>query len=175
MKTIVNEVFLSPGDFHFATSPTRLRTILGSCVAVTLWHPARQIGAMCHFMLPSRVRKSAELNGKYGDEAIEMFIEHARAHRTAPEDYQLKLFGGGEMFPHHKRDVHFSDVARMNIRAALELADSYDLDVIAQDMGSTGYRNIIFDLCNGHVWVRHKPIRTTTEDGDEKNKRSTGR
>jgi chemotaxis protein CheD len=175
MKTIVNEVFLSPGDFHFATSPTRLRTILGSCVAVTLWHPARQIGAMCHFMLPSRVRKSAELNGKYGDEAIEMFIEHARAHRTAPEDYQLKLFGGGEMFPHHKRDVHFSDVARMNIRAALELADSYDLDLIAQDMGSTGYRNIIFDLCNGHVWVRHKPIRTTTEDGDEKNKRSAGR
>jgi chemotaxis protein CheD len=171
----VAEIFLSPGEFHFATSPTRLRTILGSCVAITLWHPARKIGAMCHFMLPSRIRKSGELNGKYGDEAIELFMQQARAHHTAPEDYQLKLFGGGEMFPGHRRDVHFSDVARMNINAALELAADYDLDLIAQDMGSTGYRNVIFDLCSGHVWVRHKPIRTSTQDGNEKNKRTGGR
>lgn len=175
MNGVVEEVFLAPGDFRFATSPTRLRTILGSCVGVTLWHPTRKIGAMCHFMLPSRRRLSGELNGKYGDEALEMFIQQARAHHTEPEEYQLKLFGGGEMFPHHKRDVHFSDVARMNIHAALELADSYDLDVIAQDLGSTGHRNVIFDLRNGHVWVRHQPIRTGTDDGDEKNKRAAGR
>jgi len=170
-----DEIFLAPGDFCFATSPTRIRTILGSCVGITLWHPARKIGAMCHFMLPSRTHRCGVLNGKYGDEAIEMFIEQARAHRTAPEDYELKLFGGGEMFPDHKRSVHFSDVARMNICAALELADSHDLDLIAQDMGSTGYRNVIFDLCNGHVWVRHQPIRTSSEHGDEKNKRTASR
>ncbi|MGV6394246.1 chemoreceptor glutamine deamidase CheD [Pseudomonas caspiana] len=175
MNTHIDEVFLAPGDFCFATSPTRIRTILGSCVGITLWHPSRKIGAMCHFMLPSRTHRCGALNGKYGDEAIEMFIEQARAHRTAPEDYELKLFGGGEMFPDHKRSVHFSDVARMNIRAALELADDHDLDLIAQDMGSTGYRNVIFDLCNGHVWVRHQPIRTTTEHGDEKNKRIASR
>lgn len=175
MTTTVDEVFLAPGDFHFATSPTRIRTILGSCVGITLWHPTRKIGAMGHFMLPSRAQRCGVLNGKYGDEAIELFIEQARAHRTSPEDYQLKLFGGGEMFPHHSRGVSFNNVARMNIRAALELADSHDLDLIAQDMGSTGYRNVIFDLCNGHVWVRHKPIRTSTEHGDEKNKRTASR
>ncbi|MET0125394.1 MAG: chemoreceptor glutamine deamidase CheD [Pseudomonas caspiana] len=175
MNTTVDEVFLAPGDFHFATSPTRIRTILGSCVGITLWHPTRKIGAMCHFMLPSRTHRCGVLNGKYADEAIELFIEQAKAHRTAPEDYQLKLFGGGEMFPDHKRGVHYSDVARMNISAALELADSHNLDLIAQDMGSTGYRNVIFELSNGHVWVRHKPIRTSTEHGDEKNKRTASR
>lgn len=175
MTTTVDEVFLAPGDFHFATSPTRIRTILGSCVGITLWHPTRKIGAMGHFMLPSRAQRCGVLNGKYGDEAIELFIEQARAHRTSPEDYQLKLFGGGEMFPHHSRGVSFNNVALMNIRAALALADSHDLDLIAQDMGSTGYRNVIFDLCNGHVWVRHKPIRTIAEHGDEKNKRTASR
>ncbi|OPG75215.1 chemotaxis protein CheD, partial [Pseudomonas ogarae] len=29
----VAEVYLAPGEFRFATCPTRLRTILGSCVA----------------------------------------------------------------------------------------------------------------------------------------------
>ncbi|MCG6574411.1 chemoreceptor glutamine deamidase CheD [Pseudomonas sp. AF32] len=154
------EVYLAPGDFRFATCPTRLRTILGSCVAITLWHPERKIGAMCHFMLPSRLRCSTALNGMYADEAIELFVREARAHRTDPEDYQLKLFGGGEMFPELQREVPFGDVARLNINAALEMAALYRLDLIAQDLGSTGYRSIIFDLCNGDVWVRHQPIRT---------------
>ena len=154
------EVYLAPGEFRFATSPTRLRTILGSCVAVTLWHPERKIGGMSHYMLPSRARCSTALNGMYADEAIELFVRQAKAHRTEPEDYQLKLFGGGEMFPELQRQVPFGDVARMNVNAALEMAALYRLDLIAQDMGSTGYRSIIFDLCSGDVWVRHQPIRT---------------
>lgn len=156
----VPEVYLAPGEFRFATSPTRLRTILGSCVAVTLWHPERKIGGMCHYMLPSRARCSTALNGMYADEAIELFVRQAKAHCTEPEDYQLKLFGGGEMFPELQRQVPFGDVARMNVNAALEMAALYRLDLIAQDMGSTGYRSIIFDLCSGDVWVRHQPIRT---------------
>jgi len=159
-RKAAEEVYLAPGDFRFATCPTRLRTILGSCVAITLWHPERKIGAMCHFMLPSRLRCSTALNGLYADEAIELFVREARAHRTEPEDYQLKLFGGGEMFPELQREVPFGDVARLNVNAALEMAALYRLDLIAQDMGSTGYRSIIFDLCNGDVWVRHQPIRT---------------
>ena len=79
------EVYLAPGEFRFATSPTRLRTILGSCVAVTLWHPERKIGGMCHYMLPSRARCSTALNGMYADEAIELFVRQAKAHRTEPE------------------------------------------------------------------------------------------
>lgn len=154
----VPEVYLAPGEFRFATCPTRLRTVLGSCVAITLWHPQRKIGGMCHFMLPGRTRCTTALNGKYADEAIELFARKARSYHTEPEEYQLKLFGGGEMFPHLQRHVPFGDVARMNVNAALEMAALYRLDLIAQDMGSTGYRSIVFDLCNGDVWVRHQPI-----------------
>ncbi|HEX8592674.1 MAG TPA: chemoreceptor glutamine deamidase CheD [Pseudomonas sp.] len=174
MKKTVETLFLSPGEFRFETRPVRLRTLLGSCIAVTLWHPERKIGAMCHYMLPSRDRKSEPLSGKYGDEAIELFIRQALAHGTVAEDYQLKLFGGGQMFPDLRQDLHFSDVARMNIRAALEMADHYHLHLIAQDMGSTGHRNVIFDLGTGHVWVSHKPIRATIKNGHEKNQCTGG-
>ena len=50
----VIEIFLQPGDFYFGDKDTRIRTILGSCVSITLWHPTRLIGGMCHFLLPFR-------------------------------------------------------------------------------------------------------------------------
>jgi len=105
------EIFLTPGEFRFETGSTRLRTILGSCVAITWWHPIHKIGGMCHFMLPSRVRKTTELDGKYADEAFELFLLNAKNFRTRPEDYQMKLFGGGQMFPGQRRSSSSGDVA----------------------------------------------------------------
>ena len=61
------EIFLEPGEFQFTTDPdVRLRTLLGSCVALTMWHPKCRYGAMCHFLLPSRGR-SAQLVGERCD------------------------------------------------------------------------------------------------------------
>ena len=45
---------LMPGDFVFGNSELKLKTLLGSCVAITLWHPDKKIGGMCHYMLPGR-------------------------------------------------------------------------------------------------------------------------
>lgn len=42
----VCETVLAPGDVVFETRPVRLRTLLGSCVAITFWHPHRRIGGM---------------------------------------------------------------------------------------------------------------------------------
>jgi len=48
------EIFLGPGDLFFGDRDTRIRTLLGSCVAVTLWHPRAKLGGMCHFVVPTR-------------------------------------------------------------------------------------------------------------------------
>ena len=50
----VIEIFLQPGDFYFGDRDTRIRTLLGSCVSITMWHPRLHVGGMCHFMLPER-------------------------------------------------------------------------------------------------------------------------
>lgn len=54
------DIFLQPGEWYFGEGNTRVRTTLGSCVAIVLWHPVRRIGGMCHYMLPSRGRPSDE-------------------------------------------------------------------------------------------------------------------
>ncbi|AZF31638.1 Chemotaxis protein CheD [Pseudomonas sp. R4-35-07] len=171
----VVEVVLAPGQVSFATRPTRLRTLLGSCVAITFWHPQRLIGGMCHFMLPARSRKGQPLDGKYADEALELLLRHAHANGTQAQDYQVKLFGGGEMFPEQPRPLPAQDVASLNIRAALALAERHHLHLTAQDMGSTGYRTIVFDLWNGNVWVRHQPMGTFKKNAYQKNQRAVGR
>ncbi|MDU8432652.1 chemoreceptor glutamine deamidase CheD [Pseudomonas syringae] len=171
----VAEIVLAPGDVVFESKPARLRTLLGSCVAFTFWHPQRRIGGMCHFMLPERARKGQQLDGKYGDEALQILIRHALANGTLAEEYQVKLFGGGEMFPTKRQDPHVQNVADRNIDAALALTKKHHLKLTAQDLGSTGHRNIIFDLWNGNVWVRHQPMEALEKDAKQKNQRIAGR
>jgi chemotaxis protein CheD len=56
------------------------RTLLGSCVSITLWHPARRIGAMSHFLLAEPGQEGARaLDGRYGDEALELMLADAAA------------------------------------------------------------------------------------------------
>jgi chemotaxis protein CheD len=149
------EVLLQPGEFYFGGAATRIRTLLGSCVAITMWHPARKIGGMCHYMLPSRQTPSRPLDGKYADEAMALFMLEVARHHTRPEEYQVKLFGGGTMFPGYSEKTN---IALSNVRAARRLVKQHHLRLRAEDLGRNGHRNVIFDISSGHVWVRHQKL-----------------
>ena len=151
----VIEIFLQPGEFYFGDENTRIRTLLGSCVSITMWHPTLRIGGMCHYMLPSRNRPhSGAPDGRYADEAIELFLQELRASGTSPADYEVKLFGGGDMFPQHKKRGGCADVPCRNVGAGRELVKKHGFRIKAEDLGGCGHRNIIFDVWSGHVWVR---------------------
>ena len=159
----VIDVVLEPGQFHFADADVRIGTLLGSCVAITMWHPRSRLGGMCHYLLPSRGPNpwsdDDPLDGRYGDEALEMFMREIQQAGTYPEDYQAKLFGGGNQFPGHGQAPPF-DVAARNVEAGVNLLAEYGLPVTAKHVGGSGPRQVILDLANGHVWVRHRRIST---------------
>jgi chemotaxis protein CheD len=100
------EVFLQPGEFYFGEGKTRIRTLLGSCVAITLWHPRLHLGGMSHYVLPNRRhrKKHEPLDGRYADEVMEMFMRELRHSHTKPGEYEVKIFGGGRMFQHEGKD-----------------------------------------------------------------------
>jgi len=160
------EIFLQPGDFYFGDVNTRIRTILGSCVSITMWHPTRMIGGMCHFLLPTRPKSSgAALNGHYADEAMKMFLQEIKTAKTHPSEYRVKVFGGGNMFNHLKKeksanpgDKQFDmDVPGRNVQVARSLITSSGFRIEAEDMGGNGHRQLIFDIWSGDVWVRKPP------------------
>ena len=158
------EIFLDPGEFQFTTDPDiRLRTLLGSCVALTMWHPKRRYGAMCHYLLPTRgkARKGA-LDGRYGDEAYLMFLNEATRHNTDPADYEIKLFGGGDMFPGISK-FGGPGIGQKNISAGLALLDHFGLSLKARHVGGSGHRVVMLDVWDGSVWVKHQALMTPGE------------
>lgn len=72
----VVDVYLKPGEIFFGGRDHRICTILGSCVAITLWHPRLLIGGMCLRMLPGsrKLRRPGRLDGKYADDAMLLFV-----------------------------------------------------------------------------------------------------
>jgi len=156
----VVEIVLNPGDFYFGGANTRIRTLLGSCVSITMWHPLRLIGGMCHYMLPSRnVKRFGKLDGRYADEAMLMFFQAAVRFDTDPGDYIVKLFGGGNMFPHRIKKRGCADIAHKNAEAALVLTERYGFKIAAQNMGGSGHRQVVFDIWSGDVWVRQVDVQ----------------
>lgn len=154
-STDCKEVFLRPGEFHFGGGYTRIRTLLGSCVAVTLWHPQLRLGGMSHYLLPSRAKgHGTRLDGRYGDESIRLFLKHIAECGTSPAEYQAKVFGGGNMFA--ERHAATPLVGARNVAAAHEMLARHGIRTVASSVGEEGYRKIAFDLWSGDVWVGHE-------------------
>ncbi|NMG36181.1 chemotaxis protein CheD [Azoarcus sp. TTM-91] len=148
------ECYLGMGEFQFASGPLRLRTLLGSCVAIVLWHPERGIGGMCHYMLPSRQPPlGAPPDGRYGDEAMMLFDQAIARYRSQAADYRAQVFGGGNMFPRQQAEGSTLDIGRRNIDTAHRLLAERGIPIVAEHLGGYGHRKLVFDVHSGKVWL----------------------
>lgn len=146
--TATRRIFLEPGEFYFGAAPLKLATLLGSCVTVTLWHPRRHIGGMCHIMLPERSGRHARLDGRFATEAFQLFDAAIAKADSLPAQYQAKLFGGGDMFPGSGFTLN---VGVKNIAMAHELLKQRGIRLVSEHTGGAGHRKMVFDLASGEV------------------------
>ena len=147
------QVILMPGQMSFSTAHAQLRTLLGSCVSITVWHPGRRIGGMCHFLLPKRQRKLGEaLDGKYGDEAMEAMVEKLLRTGTKPSEYVAHLYGGADTMP-EGNGLKFN-VGERNIERGWTLIDHYGFQLEGVDVGEDVPRMVALDLGTGQVEMR---------------------
>lgn len=159
MKDLIG-IFLKPGDWYVANADYQIRTILGSCVSITLWHPAMRIGGMSHFLLPSRggEAKHQLLDGRYGDEALQLMLNNLKQYGISPSECQGKIFGGGDMFPDQTREGTIN-VGQRNGEIARTLLLKNNISVLSECLFGIGHRQVIFDLSRGDVWSHQvKPI-----------------
>lgn len=154
-----NEVFLQPCEYFFGTGACRIRTVLGSCVSLVFWHKQRLLGGMCHFMLPSRGKAcSGGLSGMYGDEAMELMLREIAATSLSPREFQVRLYGGGDMFPGLNRGSERDTIGQQNVRMARNLIEHYRLNCISSNVEGVGHRQLLFDIASGQVAVRHPQL-----------------
>ncbi|MGZ3254570.1 MAG: chemotaxis protein CheD [Burkholderiaceae bacterium] len=151
MKHLDNKlsIYLLPGDVVMADQRHVLRTTLGSCVSITLWHPARKVGVMSHFMLPTASDDDqGKLDGRYADIAMDMMLDKLASEKVNHRECQAKLLGGGKMFGGKGT---FS-IGIKNGHVARQLVLSHGIPLIAQDLFGDGHRKVVFDVRSGSVW-----------------------
>lgn len=160
-------IVLRPGEIWFGPSPACVRTLLGSCVAITLWHPERHIGGMCHYLLSGQneLERNRDRPGYYATGAIRYFQETVSEWSTRPEDYEVKIFGGGNMFPSVDRRANSFRVAEDNIEHGRQLLEKAGFSLHAQDVGGARSRTVLFELWSGDVWVRYGHDDRTVAEG----------
>ena len=144
---------LMPGQMHIGQQVASLRTLLGSCVAITLWHPQRRIGGMCHYLLPKRQRRPGEPpDGRYGDEAVEAMVQALRALRTSPEEYVAHLYGGADTMSGVSAAKF--NIGERNIEQGWTLIDRYGFMLDGVDVGEDIPRMVSLSLADGQVNMR---------------------
>lgn len=144
---------LMPGQWYFGNRPAQLRTLLGSCVAITLWHPQRRLGGMCHFLLPQRNGPATGTpDGRYGHEAVGLLVQTLLHLKTRPEEYVAHLYGGADTMP-DQAGVKFN-VGERNIEKGWTLIDQHGFQLDGVDVGDHVPRTVTLDMNSGQVQVR---------------------
>lgn len=139
--------FLMPGEYHFGQHPGPVVTLLGSCVAVTLWHPQRRLLAVSHFIVPSGPLDM--LDTRTGTAVFARLQQDMIRHRTAPGEYRKGLYGGGSCLQagkHTSLQVGLKNIAFARERFALLGWRTDD-----EQLGGLGYRRLTVDGRDGRL------------------------
>jgi chemotaxis protein CheD len=159
------ETTLNPGEWLWGDARLRVKTLLGSCVAATFWHPKRHIGGICHYLLPERPPgiPAGELDGRYGTDALTLLSREVARAGTKPRDYVVKLFGGGVMFPRIEgRSI--ANVGAKNVAHGQRLLHELGYVISTESVTGSGYRTLHFDVGTGEVWVLFRGVGPGKED-----------
>lgn len=151
----IDKVYLKPGELYIGEKPTKVTTVLGSCVSVTLFNKRLRLGAICHGTLPhcSRIKTCHDLCKdafKYVDCSMHYMLGRLRSYGCADNEIEIKLFGGADTLSSKRENT----IGSMNVKMALDIIRQEHIRIIAADVGDSFGRKIIFLTHNGDVYLK---------------------
>jgi len=153
-------VYLKPAEICITDKPSVVRTVLGSCLAITMFHPQSNLSAICHALLPEPDLHDAEDEGppnklKYVILVIPEMLAQLKEYGIALEELEVKMFGGADLLTNRKdRKVNQQPVGRLNIIKARSLLEAQGLKIRVSDVGGSLGRKIFFYTHTGEVLLK---------------------
>lgn len=154
--------FLTPGQLIISSKEMPVMTILGSCVAITVYSPENRTGAIFHAMLPEHRSKASVISNSppvspdsdYVDYSFYYIREKFRQKGIDFKTAKFMLFGGGDVIQSMSSGTRAS-VGFQNIRMAKKLIESEGISLHGEDVGGSKGRKLIFIPHSGKVYLEY--------------------
>ncbi len=157
------KVYLKPGELYFGDTAVQISTLLGSCVAITLWSDRSRCGGMSHIVVPGTNSCTVEQHPRSANGAIEFFLGYLHKYRLKPEEFQVGVFGGGHAMKKCKSECSVS-IGMQNVMKVDALLKKEGFKVGQRDVGGNIYRKLSMNLENGDVWQSKHPHQLSDAD-----------
>ena len=151
---------LTPGELLVTQEPQWVITLLGSCVAVTMFNPRFHLAAICHAMLPRPCVNHMPCSSpaesyRYLSLAIPAMAQRFSQLGLHPNEVEVKVFGGGNVI-HMGGDPHNDcSIGDANIAIARQLLKSARYQIKAHNVGGNRGCKIAFNTGTGEVLHKH--------------------
>ena len=139
-----------PGDYQVTRENMGLVTTLGSCVSACIRDSVAGIGGINHFMLPeSELNTASMASARYGSYAMEVLVNELLKQGAVRDNLEAKVFGGANVL----RSITSCDVGLRNAEFVHQYLNNEQIPIIAEDLGDTCPRKVIYFPKTGRVLV----------------------
>ncbi|MDR2353021.1 MAG: response regulator [Deltaproteobacteria bacterium] len=164
----INRVFILPGEYFISKQPHIISTLLGSCVAICLYHPQLKFGGMNHYMLPESPNK--ERSGKYGDYAISVLLQFMERTAGSLGNVEAIISGGANVVDNISTGVQ---IGQRNVQIARELLRKNNIHITKENVGGNVGIKLHYQNWNNQLTI--EPMDRKTMSGSLITREEVGR
>jgi chemotaxis protein CheD len=139
-------------QIRYSSSPSVLRTILGSCVGICIYDRVKKIGGMAHVLLPTS-QKTNITPEKYADTAIPLLVREMLKIGARKENLSAKITGGASMFKFGS-NIALGQIGDRNVEQTKLELQKLGIPIVVEEVGGNLGRVIDFFLTDGHMKVK---------------------
>ena len=125
---------------------------LGSCIGLCFHDPMTHIGALLHVMLPLNLETGRKNPMKYADNVIQETLRQMEAMGASRKRITVKIAGGAKIF--EVTGGNLGNIGQRNIESVHTVLRKEGIRLMAEDVGGTVARTLLFDVNSGLGCVR---------------------
>ncbi len=150
----MNNILINVGvaQVKASSTPTVLRTILGSCVGICIYDRMKKIGGLAHILLPND-QSSGATPEKYAETAIPLLVNQLIKDGAKKEFLSAKIAGGASMFK-FESNIALGQIGDRNIEETKKVLNKLGVPLLEEDVGGNTGRVIDFFLEDGRLKVK---------------------
>lgn len=131
---------------------TLITYALGSCIGLCFEDPGLRLGALLHVMLPMNMEAGRKNAFKYADTGIRETLRQMTAKGALKTRVTVKIAGGAKMF--EVSGGSLGNIGQRNIESVHTILRQEGVRLIAEDVGGTVARTLLFDVATGQGCIR---------------------